>query len=802
MPSPLTELTATYTREVIRWGNVAIIEGEVPIEKPSANGNGHSPALPYPNLPPDLLDDICYGNPTATIKLECEPGELTPWLSYRFYGRWTTHPKHGKQFLSQTHVRCQPHGMTGVIKYLKQAGVSQGAAAALWQKFNADAVRICREHPEVAVAALPSKYRYSGEKACTVSRWLEMDRHTEAANIDLIDLLGGHGFPKQTPQKCIKEWGNKAAELIRRNPYLLQRFRGCGFLRCDKLYLHLGGDPARLKRQAYCAWNALARDTEGHTWHPVSHVHRGLLGSVSGVDIKAIPAVKLAKRGGLIDARRDAAGNIWLADGRRAKNERTVAERVTALLAEPARWGIINFLSVSEHQKQELAKAIAAPIGVFGGGPGTGKTFTGARLIAVVQAAFGAETVAVAAPTGKAAVRITEVMQGYGVAIRARTIHSLLGVAQRSEGEGWGFTHDEHNPLAERFIFIDESSMIDTDLMASLLRACAPGTHLLLIGDTAQLPPVGHGAPLRDLIAAGVPFGELTEIRRNSGTIVTACHQIRAGKPFAVDRKLDPAAGKNLALIQTASGKQSAGAIVDLLRKIKASGKADPIWDCQVVVAVNKKSDLSRKDLNKVLQAELNPAGRRCGTNPFKSGDKVVNTKNGWFPVVDGIQCPAGCNQETSPEGKVFVANGELGRVLSVDDRLTTVTLDAPKRMIKIPRGAGGEEGNGNGDDSDEEQKTSTGCSWDLGYALSVHKSQGSEWPIVIVALDEYPGARMVCSREWLYTSISRAKRVCFLVGKIATAHGMIARVALGRRKTFLKELIGEKQQAQRELTR
>ena len=94
--------------------------------------------------------------------------------------------------------------------------------------------------------------------------------------------------------------------MIRRNPYLLQRFRGCGFLRCDKLYLHLGGDPARLKRQAYCAWNTLARDTDGHTWHPVSHVHRGLLGSVSGVDIKAIPAVKLAKRGGLIDATPDA----------------------------------------------------------------------------------------------------------------------------------------------------------------------------------------------------------------------------------------------------------------------------------------------------------------------------------------------------------------------------------------------------------------------------------------------------------------------------------------------------------------
>jgi len=194
-----------------------------------------------------------------------------------------------------------------------------------------------------------------------------------------------------------------------------------------------------------------------------------------------------------------------------------------------------------------------------------------------------------------------------------------------------------------------------------------------------------------------------------------------------------------------------------------------------------------------VLQAELNPAGRRCGTNPFKSGDKVVNTKTGWFPVVD--TAPAGFNQETSPEGKVFVANGELGRVLSVDDRLTTVTLDAPKRMIKIPRGAGGEE---SGEDSDEEQKTNTGCSWDLAYGISVHRSQGSEFPIVIVALDEYPGARMVCSRNWIYTAISRAKRVCFLVGKLATAQGMIGRDAIKLRKTFLKELIEERLDAVR----
>lgn len=450
---------------------------------------------------------------------------------------------------------------------------------------------------------------------------------------------------------------------------------------------------------------------------------------------------------------------------------------------------------LSQHQREQLDIALGSSIGILAGSPGTGKTYTLARLVGRLIELCGSEAVAVAAPTGKAAVRISEALDGYGIKKTASTIHRLLGVASRTHGEGWGFHHDENRPLPYRFIIVDEASMIDTDLMASLLRACAKGTHLILVGDINQLPPVGHGAPLRDLITAGVPMGELTKIERNWGAIVQACADIRDGKKWQTVKELDPDAGQNLKLLPTANSAASIEQIVATIRKIRESKLFDPVWDVQVIVAVNKKSELSRRDLNKRLQGELNPTGQRVGSNPFRVGDKTVCLKNSLMPV--DRDAPQDCNRDAI-DGKVFVANGEQARVVSVAEKLTTVSLDGPKRLVKIPRGA--ENGDGQDrhegvkdakeDENDAAESAGTGCSWDLAYAISCHKSQGSEFPVVIVALDEYPGARRVCSREWLYTAISRAKKICLLVGKRHIADGMCVQRAIAERKTFLAQII------------
>jgi exodeoxyribonuclease V alpha subunit len=372
--------------------------------------------------------------------------------------------------------------------------------------------------------------------------------------------------------------------------------------------------------------------------------------------------------------------------------------------------------------------------------------------------------VAVAAPTGKAAVRISEVMHGHGLEITAKTWHSLLGVGEVDKVSGrFGFNHNEKNPLQYKVIIGDESSMLDTDLMTSVIKARAVGTQILFLGDVNQLPPVGHGAPLRDMISAGLPYGELTEIQRNSGGIVEACAAMRDGETWGE--------GDNLKIDSRPDQVKS---IVDQLHQAAANGY-NPVWNCQVVVAVNEKSPLSRKAVNVILQEEFNENEKIKGS-PFRPGDKIVCLKNGFFPLHDETGDPDEIDMDE--DGRAYVANGELAKVEEVEEKFFVASLNSPERVIKIPRGKSGGGEN------------STGCSWDLGYALSVHKSQGSEWPVVVVVLDEYPGARRICDRSWIYTAISRAKDSCILVGKKSTADSMCRRQSILNRKTFLRERI------------
>ena len=828
MAAKLTELTLVYLREKIRWDDVAIIECDEPRDSLDSSDRAASPTA-------GGLSGLLKQKAGVIVKAEsCPEGELVQGLSYRFYGRWIEHDKHGRQFVAKTYVRVQPHGRAGVIRYLTTTcaghGVGEATAKKLWDRFGGDAVRILREDPEVAAAAVGMQH-FTDEKAAAASVVLKGESALEAVHIDLIDLLGGRGFPRDVAKQSVAEWGNKAAVLIRRNPYLLMRFPRTGFLRCDQLYLDQGGRPAALKRQALAAWHAIAKDSDGHTWFRPDVAEYGIRGRVSGAEVEPLAALKLAKRAKMLAVHRNGDDIPWLAEAKKAENEQTVADYVRAMMVGPNQWpevgggtcprcnggGFCGYgtgygdvcdecggrgkdgpgLDVSEHQAMELEKALRSPIALFGGSPGTGKTYSAARLIGRIIDLCGCDQVAVCAPTGKAAVRITEALAGYEITLTATTIHRLLGVASRSAGEGWGFQHDETNPLDRKYIIVDESSMIDTNLMASLLRACPTGAHVLLVGDVNQLPPVGHGAPLRDMLAAGVPAGELTKIERNWGTIVQACADIRDGKRWQTVDVLDPDAGKNLKLLPAANSAAAVETIVATILKIRDSQLYDPIWGVQVICAVNQKSELSRRALNKRLQAELNPAGERCGSNPFRVGDKIVCLKNSLMPICE--DAPLEYNRDAA-DNKVFTANGELGRVVEVAEKLTTVSMDAPKRLIKIPRGAEGgskddaKETDANGQEQDDSASTSTGCNWDLAYAISCHKSQGSEWPCVIVALDEYPGARRICDRSWLYTAISRAKNVCLMVGKRSTADEMCMTQSIRRRKTFLKELIQEEQ--------
>lgn len=431
---------------------------------------------------------------------------------------------------------------------------------------------------------------------------------------------------------------------------------------------------------------------------------------------------------------------------------------------------------LTDHQKAQWALASATPLAVLTGTPGTGKTFVAARV--VLRALQDGGPLAVCAPTGKAAVRVSEAMReaAPGLRVRATTVHQLLGITRNGhDGRGWGFFHNRHNPLPHRTVVVDEPSMLDADLAAALFSACAPGTHMLLAGDPHQLPPVGHGAPLRDLIASGVcGVGTLSEIRRNAGQIVEACAAIKDGKGFAVTPGLAMGfydASHNLIHCHQPTAGGVAAEVVSLLGELHGV-QAMPHGNVQVIAATNDAGPCSRLALNRAIQQALNAGGQAAAGNPFRGGDKVICTRNGWYAPHDGGD-------------EVYVANGEMGRALSASARAALVEFDGGRRVLApAPRGAAAGGG--------EAQAQAAPDCFDLGWAITCHKAQGSQWPVVVVVIDDSSAARRVCTREWLYTAISRAERLCVLVGRLPVAQMMVRRVSLAARKTFMKEILTE----------
>jgi exodeoxyribonuclease V alpha subunit len=707
-----------------------------------------------------------------TIKGDAAESALTPGMTYRFYGYGKTHHKYGDQFIFSDFVAEQPADQDGIVAYLMQCkGIGPATAHLLWDSFGPDAVRVMREEPEIARRGIP---RFTFQMAKAASELLQRNEHIEKTKIELIGLFSGRGFPKKLIGQLIEHFGTSAAQHIKRNPYKLMKFRGCGFLRTDKMFLDLGFNPSRLKRQVMCLWHGVQTLANGDTWISMSAARDCLIKSIAGSSLQFDRAVQMAAKANLLVTKTEN-GRMWIAEFGNAKKEEQIARWLDEARLEKAEWpNPLDIPGLSEHQRDELRGAFGGTIGVLAGRPGTGKTYTAAAIIRAVQ---GQGMIAACAPTGKAAARLNEVMHGDGVIIEAKTVHRTL-VVNSVDGD-WSFDHGPHNPLPYQFIFVDEVPMIGTDLMHSLLSARSPGTHILFIGDINQLSPIGHGAPMRDFLAAGVPHGHLTKIERNSGQIVKTCADIIEKKRFTVSDKIDIEAGKNLKVLPAANPEDQIKRLMESLESLESKWGIDPVWGCQVIVAVNEKSPLARKPLNKQLQGILNPHGENSGNNPFRVGDKIICTKNKQFPEFN----------PTAEGDTHLVANGEFGEAIDVEELRTVVRLTSPDRIIIVPRGTGD-------NDDDDEEKTGTGCDWELGYAISCHKMQGSECPVIFVMLDEYPGARMVMSQQWLITAISRARLFTICIGKKSTADACVHRDSLSKRKTFLRELVLQPQQA------
>lgn len=603
--------------------------------------------------------------------------------------------------------------------------------------------------------------------------------------VDCMQLLLGRRFPRELAARVVYSWGDSAREIIERNPYILMQFPRCGFKLTDRLYLDLGKREDALKRQTLCAAYDLSSNGDGSIWHPFTRVAHVISTSIASEGDPA-KAVKLGIRSGLLSRRRTKGHNgplhwdgdfEWLATAIEAKWESKLAEMLIEESDIRPEWPKIPLWRDGEHQHEQLMIALSGCIGLLLGSAGTGKTFTAAQAIKAVIASK--RQFAITAPTGKAAVRLTEALSEIGVNVRAVTNHSLLGY------NGSGYRFDGTNPLDIDFLFVDESSMVDLEMMYRLISACPTGCHILFLGDPYQLPPVGPGAPLRDM-ATFLPTGELTQVRRNAGAIVLAGSQIREGKKFKAydyDTEYELTESTNLSIVRASTDDKRLKRMLEIYDWAIEEG-ADPLWDVQVLAVVNKTSMLGTHALNLALQQHLNENPATKGT-PFRVGDKVMQTKNGWMIPYRGREF----GQAISPDavlnagGQVYTANGEMGRVLKIDPKSIIVEMVSPRRIVQVFKQ----------DIEEESEEGQTGSSFSLAYAITTHKSQGSQVRFAIFMLDEYAGARRLLDRSLLYTAITRAKQATFLVGDESVAQSAVAKASIWQRKTFLRELCAPK---------
>lgn len=792
-------------------------------------------------------DDECEKykdkNGKLTVKVNDPNEELKEEIAYRFFGKWLEDAKWGWQFVANTFVESAPASRRGILAYLETApGIGTTTARELFEKYGSNAIQELRDNPEKVYSEV-SVRGFTLDKAKEAADNLKKRTAKEAIILDLMDLLDGRGFPKTIYDKLINKHGNRAAAVVRVNPHALWLERGVGFDTADKLYMDLGKNPAKLRRQSACALSALFEDRIGHTWHPVEKIAQAINEKIGGAKARPAVALRAAIRAGLLVEKttcprcdgkgvsgyvgemeylfgdftagmiqktchecRGKGGRKWVAIKDYAESEKRVAEMMADAVwgrqPKGVGWPQLSLDSgCSQHQLDAIRLATQSRFGILTGSPGTGKSYTIARFIAECIKVAGSRGVAICALAGKAAGRMSQLLNEYSVKLKGTTIHKLLGARPKpGEEDEFELSESKVNP---KFVFIDEFSMPDVPLTRAFLNAMPNDTYVMFVGDINQLPPIGHGAPMRDFITAGVPLGRLTEIRRNSGNAVLACAAMREGKPFwqyVTDQPNFNAECPQNLIFRTADRNQIITRTLETIGEFQ-SWDFDPVWDCQVIVALNE-TGASRHVLNQKLQAMLNPNGATIDrwklkeNFEFRTGDKVIHLQNCWLKSSkDHYAADAkefGDDDEFKDNRKadeVEISNGDLGRVIGFDSKeRMIVRYEYPIRYALYPaprKGKSNDSENG----GDEKKRII-----DLGYAITCNKMQGSQAKAVALVLDDSPaasGSIGICKREWFETGVSRMQKVCALIGKKETAERMVARQALPERKTFLAELIG-----------
>jgi exodeoxyribonuclease V alpha subunit len=650
--------------------------------------------------------------------------EVNPGESLRLTGRWMSHAKHGLQFRAEQCEQMLPATVEGIRRYLGSGmirGVGPVTAERIVRKFGIKTLDIIDTDPERLREVLGIGAKRVRQ---ITAAWEE-----QKAIKDVMIFLQAHKVSTRLAVKIYKEYGDAAIDVVQSDPYRLARdIWGIGFKTADQIAQDMGWEVDAPSRIEAGVLYVLHQETdEGHVYVPQSELKTKAAEVLTVKDEQVQYAVDHLA-GGYDIVREDLSGAIeepaiYLRSlyhseigvtNRLRRLVETEGTRLRAFRAPSSRpFVIVSDLPLTEQQEQAVRTALTHKVSVLTGGPGTGKT---TALRALIQTLVRYQcTFALASPTGRAAKRLSE-----ATGHNAATIHRLL---EYSPAEG--FKRDDQKPLEVDMVIVDEASMLDVVLANSLLRAIDPYSHLLLVGDADQLPSVGAGDVLRDIIESGlVPVTRLSVIFRQArdSLIITNAHRINAGQ-----LPLTPRTATDFFLFVEPDPDRAADLLVDVVKnRIPAKFGLDPLSDIQVLAPMYRGST-GVANLNQRLQEALNPPApnrpeRQIGGRLFRVRDRLMQVRNNY-------------------DKEVF--NGDIGLLVYLDGAEQTAVIDFEGQRVTYQW-----------NELDEVVHA---------FAVSVHKSQGSEYPAVVmpVSTQHY----LLLQRNLLYTAVTRARQLAVLVG-------------------------------------
>lgn len=718
-------------------------------------------------------------NGYTVFHIEHDDGEVTCVGSLNYInegelleiqGEYVNHNVYGKQLKISHYKVKEPEDIVSIERYLGSGavkGVGAALAGRIVKKFKEDTFRIIEEEPE----RLAEIKGISERKAQEIASQLEEKKDMRKAMI----YLQKYGISTKLAAKIYQYYGMKVYKVLEENPYqLADNIEGIGFKTADeiasKIGIHTDSDYRIRSGLFYTLQQAVG---EGHVYLPQNILLRRA-NALLGVDLEDIEKYIMDLGIERKTVMKEVDEEIRIYPAHYYYLELNTAKMLNDLDIDcqmPEDMMEKRLKRVEQKEKIELdpmqhravIEAIKHGLLILTGGPGTGKTTTINTMIQFFESE--GMSILLAAPTGRAAKRMTEAT-GY----EAQTIHRLLEVSGNPEEENsvGGFLRNRENPLETDVIIIDEMSMVDLNLMHALLSAVIPGTRLILVGDVDQLPSVGPGSVLKDIIRSEkFHVVTLTKIFRQAGEsdIVVNAHKINAGEPVTIDNK-----SRDFFFLKRQDANTIISVVITLIqKKLPRYVQADPN-EIQVMTPT-RKGLLGVERLNVILQQYLNPSDsqkteKEINGRLFREGDKVMQIKNNYQ-----LEWEVSTRFGLTVDKGIGVFNGDMGVIDEINEYTETVIVEYDEgRKVKY------------GYDMTDELE--------LAYAITVHKSQGSEYPAVIIPL--LPGPKLLYNRNLLYTAVTRAKKCLTIVGSELTFQEMIENKSEQGRFTSLDERIKE----------